>query len=407
MNMKMKRLFCIISAALFLAGCSSGGKNSDAPSDIPSNFYSTLMETENGYYYNDGGDERSFSLRFYDKATNSEVYLCNKPECMHNGNSFCAATSNDLKVSDWVLYDNAIYLLCQQSSSVNETVSVYKAALDGSSLTMLYDVAQIKKSSGQEYQMTAGDMIIHKNRIYLTYKLVPAGEGLGFGEAEFCEINMKNGEIKVLLEANMPTGTLPSCFYGIGDKVYYALYGYTSGIYEYDQNSGETTELGMLFSIMKSDGESLYGIKYYEDVGDTICRYDLNTKEMSSIVHITPPGLNEIFTVCDGLIFIYEQQENFEYVVSVYDMSGNRVCIIDPKDMEEYAASQILCRAYDGNVYMDMYVEKTEGEGFTNLKRVFSYDAMYKCSIEDIRNGNADFMLVYKRNEFYGEEYTE
>ena len=49
-----------------------------------------MMRTEKGFYhYNDslGG------FRYYDAATGKEMFLCNKPECRHDGNEVCIATN--------------------------------------------------------------------------------------------------------------------------------------------------------------------------------------------------------------------------------------------------------------------------------------------------------------------------
>lgn len=55
----------------------------------------SIMKTENGYYYY---DVLSGALRYYDIASGKNMYLCNKPECKHDGNSFCVATNDKYKI---------------------------------------------------------------------------------------------------------------------------------------------------------------------------------------------------------------------------------------------------------------------------------------------------------------------
>ena len=56
----------------------------------PGTMGNAMLRTEKGFYhYNDtlGG------FRSYDTATGKEMFLCNKPECRHDGNEVCIATN--------------------------------------------------------------------------------------------------------------------------------------------------------------------------------------------------------------------------------------------------------------------------------------------------------------------------
>lgn len=391
-----KILAMLLITAVLLTACSSGGYDSKASSDVPSSFFNTIMVTENGYYFNDG----AFELKFFDKKTSTEVYLCNKPECLHDGNSYCTATSDNMRISDSVLYDNAIYLLCQENESESVSVSVYKASLDGSELTRLYEVATLKKSAEQVYELMLGDMIIHKNRIYLTYKLASDLGAFGFGKAQFCEINMDNDKVNVLYEAKDNFDVLPSYFCGIEDKLYYAVYGASSQIFEYDLKTNKTKEFKKGFLTLRSDGENLYGIADYDGKESTLCRYDLKTEEITPIVPEHNNWYNEMFTVYSDLVFVYNQNEDNAIVSDVYDLSGRKLCTIDMGELEEYS-DRLTLQVSDGYVYISTNVVKTTGEGGAEQLVEFMYDVMYRCSVDDIKSGNVNFELVYKRNEYY------
>ena len=49
-----------------------------------------FMRTDKGYYYYSEGQK---GFRYYDIATGKDMFLCNKPECRHDGNAFCVATN--------------------------------------------------------------------------------------------------------------------------------------------------------------------------------------------------------------------------------------------------------------------------------------------------------------------------
>lgn len=395
-EMKLKKLLSIILSALCLAGC-SGNESGSETADEPANFFHTVMETENGYYYY---DNYPMALKFYDKATQTEVYLCNKPECLHDGNSFCAATANNLSIADSVLYNNAIYLLAFEGETENAAVCVYKAELDGSSLTRLYEIADLKKSAEQYYQLSDGNMIIHNGKLYLTYKLSTDTGSFGFGKAQFCEVDLKNGKIKVLHEVSDNFSPLPGYFCGIGDSIYYSIYADKKSVnYRYDQKTGKTSAMDTDFSNLRSDGESLYGFKRIDEV-NTFCRYDLETKEITHLLSGMNSFYNEVVMISDDLMFIYERGEEYDVVLGVYDMSGNKLTTVYPSDVDEYTMYFSMTSS-DGWLYLNTFVTHSfESSSFVE----FSYDAVYKCSIEDLKNGKKNFVLAYKTNEYYYDE---
>lgn len=52
------------------------------------------------------------ALRYYDEASGESVYLCAKPNCLHDGNEFCTATTqNYLLCSDPVYLDGYVYAI--------------------------------------------------------------------------------------------------------------------------------------------------------------------------------------------------------------------------------------------------------------------------------------------------------
>ena len=63
-----------------------------------------LRMTDRGYYY----CTRNNELRYIDFETGNEMYLCNKPECRHDGNEFCVATNKRYTIERFCLYNGKI-----------------------------------------------------------------------------------------------------------------------------------------------------------------------------------------------------------------------------------------------------------------------------------------------------------
>ena len=72
-------------------------------------FMNPIMKTESGFYYSQS-IYNNLSLHYYDSAHGNNMYLCNKPECRHDGNEFCAATSDKFNVMETVLYGGSLYI---------------------------------------------------------------------------------------------------------------------------------------------------------------------------------------------------------------------------------------------------------------------------------------------------------
>ena len=89
----MKKLILTLAAAciaLTLTGCNNTTPTEDyLNTNKGSSAYHPIMKTENGYYYNDPME--GLGLKYHDNATGKDIYLCAKPECSHDGNSFCTA----------------------------------------------------------------------------------------------------------------------------------------------------------------------------------------------------------------------------------------------------------------------------------------------------------------------------
>ena len=67
----------------------SGYNYEFVPEDYVQGGGSSVLTTDKGYYYM--ADE---AICYLDYESGADMVLCNKPECRHDGNAFCVATSD-------------------------------------------------------------------------------------------------------------------------------------------------------------------------------------------------------------------------------------------------------------------------------------------------------------------------
>ncbi len=166
----MKRyvyIIIMILSALLLCSCAKGTE--ELPEDNPANRWeSPIMETDKGYFSNRG----YMYLRYYEKNSDNELFLCARPECMHEGGDGCTATYKGLRVVNTLMYDGSIYIYTVGEEDGTVSFSLYRAAADGSTITKVGDAFTVENSAGEEYEHFSNDyFIIHKGKAYIPYDL--------------------------------------------------------------------------------------------------------------------------------------------------------------------------------------------------------------------------------------------
>ena len=140
----MKKLFLFVvgmclMAMTGLAGCADkdgekGKQTGDAPALVsedlkPGN--DTVFATEKGYYYYSYTQN---GFRYTDRATGKDLYLCNKPECRHDGNEFCVATNDKYNIERVGMYSGQIFATAIEVTDTQYRYHLLSIALDGSVL---------------------------------------------------------------------------------------------------------------------------------------------------------------------------------------------------------------------------------------------------------------------------------
>ena len=254
----MRRIKKLMTAVLLLcmtmcfAGC---GEEKLVSEDFnranPANYsMNPIMKTDTGYYYNDS-KFKDLNLHYYDAENGKSMYLCNKPECRHDGNEFCAATSDKYKVIDTVMYSGSIFISVVEETQSSYDFKLLKASADGSSLSELvtfFSTDNIALMPIQNYKPVK-NMAIHRNKAFLPYTL--ANEKYGeVGINGTAIYDLETGELTYLGEPDGDLASQDGKFCGFGDYMYFVTsqkYKTELYRYSYDVGSVEKVELKMGF----------------------------------------------------------------------------------------------------------------------------------------------------------------
>lgn len=397
-----KKAFAFALAALLL--CSCGSKKQDFPEDTPYNrglFNSgAIMETEDGYYTSHVGDYGSIlSMRFYERDTDKQIYLCAKPECIHDGSDSCTATYKNLECVSSLIYDGAIYDLTIERGDTS-AMSIYKATLDGTSLTKICDVFTVETpSENEELDYKCGGFMIHKGQAYVSYHFTLGDNNYtGFIESGLAKIDITNGKKEILWNGKDAFTEIPSEVCGSGDYVYYSVFGADrkeNGFYRYDIKTGEIEKI-MQESIVVV-GERKFFTKY-QDESDGCAVFSCG-KEKADIEKAEADGYE---LVAEGFEYI-EQLFSYKDMVIVIQDGKVTVCSEDGGVLGEISYTdtdwyneQVHIYDFtisDGKVYVIFDPNVYEDGAVIDIN---SYtEVVYSYPLEDIINGKGEWKFEY------------
>ncbi len=282
--MKRKTIFSILLFVLLfvLAGC--GKKQIPIEDYVQSNpatnGMTAILKSDTGYYYctTEYGD---MALHYYDEASGQNIYLCSKPECRHDGDVFCTATSEKYDVNSVCYYGGDLYLSVLETTESEFLFKLLRVAEDGSELSEVVTYLTINKTSLGAV-IGGEEMIIHRGVAVLPYTLIST------------ESTSITGEL---------TGVTGTCLY--------------------DLVSGELTQLPELEYKSKSNGRERftgYGDYIYfntqMDRKNTLSRYCLTDKTTEELELLrTYTGLYEVMDE-DTVYYYYNGTRLFEYKIS-------------------------------------------------------------------------------------------
>ena len=417
----MKKLISTLAAACIaftLTGCNNTTPIEDClNTNKGTSTYHHIMKTENGYYYNavQFGD---MALRYHDNVTGHDIYLCAKPECTHNGDKFCTATSEGFHVLYTQLYDNNIYITATESDGKRVYLKLLKASLDGTKLT---EVCTIVQTSGSEkgIRLIHGDpctMILHRGYAFIPYYLASHDTEI-FGKAGLASVNLSDGSVQYLpeYEQSETKGYMDVTPYG--DYIYYTM-NTSYELHRYHFKTGKEEILPLRENLKETYGNGF-------------------SKNLGKLTNYTVID-NKVWYVCGGdvaakpSVFIYDPDANTTTLVEAfedkllttteeYDENGELYSITDhyyisPKPMYDGTYFYIAEGGFYGSEYSDrdmtVHIFTLEGErlgGFVFQRKgacqinildetfyIQTTEGTVCCPVADVISGNIEWKQLYQ-----------
>ncbi len=304
---KCKMIWVLLAGMLCITGCGEKEKIEKVPDDtvitgqiagteVPkqkksedyvwgNKTYSNLTQllwTETGYYYYDLELE---AMRYYDNATGKTTYLCNKPECRHDGNQFCVATNDAYTHIAHAMYSGKIYVVASQETDTQLHLKLLEMALDGSELSEVVTVYTLEKT-GDEIRFYGSAPTFHRDYVMVpmeAYGLDDAGPYYN-PEPEYHKgtavINLKTKEVSFLDEEPLRKENIGvEQVNAYGDYFFYSKQlKKKTELHYYDFKKKEDNVCKLLINFKGKyivlDEKTVLYLK-----SDKVCSYDLETGE--------------------------------------------------------------------------------------------------------------------------------
>ncbi len=389
----MKKLLIFLSSFVLILSSCSENKQIDYPDGDMSCNTHNIMETEKGFYLN------SFStlyLRYYDKNNGSEIMLCNKPECPHDGRETCTATYKDLFCGPSVMYNNEIYFAASELTDENIIVSLYKVSLDGSSLDHVKTLYTVKRLENDIYFGFYNEIVIHRGYAYINFDINTDSSYSGFLGGGFFKVNLKNGELKKIISYDdFWSEQLYGKYYACGDYIFFSYGAVGEKIYRlniYDDTMEEIlSDKSKKYSIFACDKDTLYVL---EDTGEDHVGFDykiveFDAKTMQQKCEYTIPA--GVAVAYDGKLIImsfYNQNTDSFHEMCVYENGKKTVSCTEFPDDVQYGSGVSIC---SGKLY---------------IESLTPYGSCWSCSFEELLSGKVQWKKEYDESDSY-EKWSE
>ena len=147
-----------------------------------------MMLMEQGYYY---CSMENRDLHYYDFASGTDMYLCNKPECKHDGNKFCVATNDKYRIDRVCLYGGRIFATAVEETDTAYLFKVLQIALDGSEMNEFVTYYTLEKTGITTVECADDRLFIHRNRMVIPMKVNGQGEDATFYGTAWVNLDTK------------------------------------------------------------------------------------------------------------------------------------------------------------------------------------------------------------------------
>lgn len=276
----------VLCLAIF-AGCSEGKDKQGEATREEKQFVSedyepgsrnenlkSMMKTDKGFYYYAYADR---GLHYSDFATGKTMFLCNKPECRHDGNEFCVATNQKYITLDMCLYNDVILKYAVEKTDTQYRFKVLSVALDGSAMNEIATTLEFEKPT-EDFSIYPCFMLVHRNKAFLTMAGVGQAELEEYHGVAILDLNTK----KVTYLDEEPFGSsnvVAESVTAAGDYFYYCRKdGKKLLLHRYNIVDGTDESFRLLPNF---DGQYVVvdedTIAYIKRSGTVICTYRIST----------------------------------------------------------------------------------------------------------------------------------
>ena len=237
-------------------------------------YLATMMKTDKGFYHYTYADQ---GLHYYDVATGKTMFLCNKPECRHDGNEFCVATNQKYLTLNTCIYNDVILKYAAEETDTQYCFKVLSVALDGSSMNEIATTLEFEKPT-EGFAVYQCFMYVHRNKAFLTMAGAGQAEIEEYHGAAILDLNTK--EVTYLDETPFGSDNVAvESVTAFGDYFYYCRQdGKKLLLHRYNINNGTDENFRLLpnfdgqYAVVDEDT-----IAYIKSAGNMVCTYRIST----------------------------------------------------------------------------------------------------------------------------------
>jgi len=424
---------CVIAAILFcmticFAGCGEEKlvSQDQQRANCRNRDVNSIMKTDKGFYYSKKSLE-PLNLYYYDAANGKSMYLCNKPECRHDGDDFCAATSDKYMVQETIMYSDSLYISAIEETETTYEYKLLRASLDGSSLSEVvtyFEIDNIEVAPAYDWDADQA-VTIHRNKAFLPYRLSNRNNK-EIGVSGTAVYDLETGELTYLGEKQRELVDRDFNFIGCGDYMYYAHeQKYKTRLNRYSYKDGSVEEMNLEKGFLGDYAVYDENTIFYIQTRQQLYRYTHDTKE-NTLLKIKEWNGKFIDTLgIDGTVIDTHLSTNL-YIFSVFS-DGEYVYIPENSYNAHTTASykeEVWCGPVhdekSGKWYIKVTMLDAEGNYVNHVEvkteELIGYDEyftlhilddavyiqtpfkVYECSKADFVAGNANFKEVYSQD---------
>lgn len=386
-----------------------------------------VMKTEKGYYYYkyvNQSEQGTSAFHYVDAATGKDIYLCNKPECKHDGNSFCVASNEKYDIGQICLYSDRILATAIEETDTQFLWKLLAIALDGSEMSEVATYLTMDKAAlgdGQLPILRGGQLPVHRNKAVIF--LGAAGQAYMDDTVQYgtAILDLDTGKVSYLDEE--PLSRENSEVTGInaqGDYIYYCkAEGRKTVLHRYCVKDGTDTGFklqpgfqGMYVVVdedniiyMRSMKNILY--LYHPSTGESIEAKKMPEMQLQRPTDdgfALPISFDIALLMTDGT-YIYAIQQPVDLMFQGEKVPKQRhICVMD-HNLEEIAMVNVGAVIPEELNDSALYSSRLgfwsflgdEIYALLNDDDISIGKLVYRCSRSDLLEGNPEFTFVFRR----------